>query len=129
MSPTCHSGICSCCWRKCRRAGRGAQASHFTGAAYPKEYFGNKLMNESNSGTLSCCMGKFILDCIPHKYNLLKTAEKRQPLHPGWCGSVDCTPVRTKTSLVQFPLRARAWVAGQVPSWGQVRGNQSMFLT
>ena len=31
--------------------------------------------------------------------------------------------LRTKGSLVQFPVRAHAWVAGQVPSWGCVRGN------
>ena len=32
----------------------------------------------------------------------------------------------TKGSLVlQFPVRAHAWVAGQVPSRGRVRGNQS----
>ena len=32
--------------------------------------------------------------------------------------------LRTKGLLVQFPVRARAWVAGQVPSWGsQLRGN------
>ena len=31
-------------------------------------------------------------------------------------------------SLVQFPVRAHAWVAGQVPSWGHERGNRSMYL-
>ena len=35
----------------------------------------------------------------------------------------------TKGSLVQFPVRAHAWVAGQVPSWGCVRGNQSIYLS
>ena len=29
----------------------------------------------------------------------------------------------TKRSLVWFPIRAHAWVAGQVPSWGSGRGN------
>ena len=33
-------------------------------------------------------------------------------------------------SLVQFPVRAHAWVEGQVPSRGRTRGNHtSMFLT
>ena len=26
-------------------------------------------------------------------------------------------------------IRAHAWVAGQVPGWGHVRGNQLMFLS
>ena len=47
---------------------------------------------------------------------------------PGWCA---------KRPPAQFPVRARAWVAGQVPSWGRMRGkatNQcisgtSMFLS
>ena len=32
--------------------------------------------------------------------------------------------LRTERSLVQFPVRAHAWVVGKVPSWGGVRGNQ-----
>ena len=35
----------------------------------------------------------------------------------------------TKGSLVRFPVRAHAWVAGQVLGWGHVRGNHTlMFL-
>ena len=38
--------------------------------------------------------------------------------------------LRTKGSLVQFPVRAHAWVAGQVPSVGHVRGSHAlMFLS
>ena len=33
--------------------------------------------------------------------------------------------LRTKGLPVQFLVRADAWVVGQVPSWGHVRGNQS----
>ena len=37
--------------------------------------------------------------------------------------------LRTKGSPVQFPVRAHAWVAGQVPSRGNMRGNHTlMFL-
>ena len=40
------------------------------------------------------------------------------------------TGLRTKGSLVQFPVRAHAWVAGQVHSWRCVRGNHTlMFLS
>ena len=34
--------------------------------------------------------------------------------------------LRTKESPVQFPVRARAWVVGQVPSTGHVRGNHTL---
>ena len=38
--------------------------------------------------------------------------------------------LQTKGSLVQFPVRAHAWVVGQVPSGGHVRGNHTlMFLS
>ena len=35
----------------------------------------------------------------------------------------------TRRLLVRFPVRAHAWVVGQVPSWGRVRGNQLMYLS
>ena len=35
----------------------------------------------------------------------------------------------TRMSWVQFPVRAQAWVSGQAPHWGRVRGNLSMFLS
>ena len=38
--------------------------------------------------------------------------------------------LRTKGSPVQFPVRAHAWAAGQVPNEGHVRGNHTlMFLS
>ena len=38
--------------------------------------------------------------------------------------------LRTKGSLVRFPVRAHAWVAGKVPSRGRVRSNHKlMFLS
>ena len=38
--------------------------------------------------------------------------------------------LQTKGLLVQFPVRAHAWVAGQVPRKGRVRGNHIlMFLS
>ena len=37
--------------------------------------------------------------------------------------------LRTKGSLVRFPVRAQAWVVGQVPSRGHSRENHAlMFL-
>ena len=35
----------------------------------------------------------------------------------------------TEKSWVWFSVRACAWVAGQVPSWGRVRGNLLMYLS
>ena len=38
------------------------------------------------------------------------------------------TGLRIQRSLVQFPVRAHAWVAGQVPGWEHLRGSLWMFL-
>ena len=41
---------------------------------------------------------------------------------------IECWPVNQKV-MVRFPVRAHAWVAGQVPSRGHARGNHPlMFL-
>ena len=38
--------------------------------------------------------------------------------------------LQTKQSQVRFPVRAHAWVVGQVPSRGHVKGNHTlMFLS
>ena len=37
------------------------------------------------------------------------------------------TGLQTERLLVQFPVRAPAWVVGQVPSGWHERGNQLMF--
>ena len=38
--------------------------------------------------------------------------------------------LKTKRSLVRFPVRAHAWVWGQVPGWGHMRDNHTlMFLS
>ena len=36
---------------------------------------------------------------------------------------------QTGGSPVRIPVRAHAWVAGQVSSWGCARSNQSMYLS
>ena len=36
--------------------------------------------------------------------------------------------LQTERSMVRFPVRAHAWVVGQVPSWRHVRASQLMFL-
>ena len=38
------------------------------------------------------------------------------------------TSLRTKGSLVRFPIRAHAWVADQVPSRGRMRGNHTLMI-
>ena len=51
--------------------------------------------------------------------NHLVSPSLRWMVGPGWCGS-----------LIWFPIRAHAWVAGQVPSRGHTRGNHTlMFLS
>ena len=37
--------------------------------------------------------------------------------------------LHTRGWLVRFPVRAHAWVVGQVPSRGHARGNTLMFLS
>ena len=39
------------------------------------------------------------------------------------------TSLQAKGSLVRFPVRAHAWVAGQVPCGGVIRGRQSVYLS
>ena len=41
---------------------------------------------------------------------------------PDWCGP------QTERLLVRFPVRAHAWVAGQVSGWGRERGNHTVML-
>ena len=36
--------------------------------------------------------------------------------------------LQTKGSLVQFPVKAHAWIVGQVPRWGRSRGNQTLIF-
>ena len=46
----------------------------------------------------------------------------------GWLSGLSAR-LQTKKLLVQFPVLAHAWLAGQVPSWGQhARGNWWMYL-
>ena len=55
----------------------------------------------------------------------------RMVLIPGRCGSGDWAPAcEPKGRRVWFPVRAHAWVVGQVPSRGRVQGNHTlMFLS
>ena len=49
---------------------------------------------------------------------------------PGWCSSVDWVWAANQRVAGSIPSRAHAWVAGQVPSCGCVRGNHTpMFLS
>ena len=46
----------------------------------------------------------------------------------GWLSGLSAV-LQTNGSLVQFLVRAHAWVVGQVPSWGSVKCNQSMYFS
>ena len=49
---------------------------------------------------------------------------------PGWCSSVDWVPACEPKGRLVPPVRAHAWVVGQVPSRRHVRGNRAlMFLS
>ena len=70
--------------------------------------------------TISCII--FIL----HYYNTFVTISEPMPWLV-WLNGLS-TSLLTTGSLVWFPVRVPAWVAGQIPSWGCARGNQSMYL-
>ena len=62
-----------------------------------------------------------------HLSNHLKLRNREKAV---WCGSVDWVLACEPESQVWFPVRAHAWVVGQVPSRGHVRGNHTlMFLS
>ena len=44
-----------------------------------------------------------------------------------WLSELSTGP-GTKGSLVQFPVRAHAWVTGQVSNRGHVRGNHTLMF-
>ena len=47
--------------------------------------------------------------------------QAKYALPGGWGSALGIVPP------VRFPVRARAWVAGQVPGWGCTRGKGPMF--
>ena len=47
---------------------------------------------------------------------------------PAWLSWLNVVPPSERL-LVRFPVRAHAWVVGQVPSYGCARGNQSLHLS
>ena len=62
------------------------------------------------------------------KINLKKSFSKTvQRALAGVAEWIECG-LRTKGSPVQFPVRVHAWVAGQVPSRGRVRGNHILIF-
>ena len=60
----------------------------------------------------------------------LKDAMEKVVLLPWflWFGGLSAG-LGTERSLVQFSVRAHAWVSGQVPVWKCARGSQLMFLS
>ena len=65
---------------------------------------------------------------ILHDYLYLTTINSFYPWLVGLSGW--SAGLRTKALLVRFPVRAHAWVVGQVPRRSLVRGNHTwMFLS
>ena len=58
----------------------------------------------------------------------IEIAEKEKLPWTVWLSGLS-TSLQTKGSPTRFPVRAHAWVVGQVPSRGYMRGNHTlMFL-
>ena len=73
---------------------------------------------------------KFMGKSTPMLALLLGPAVKNKLYQPWlvWLSGLSAG-LQTKGLPVRFPVRAHAWVAGQVPSRGRMRGNHtSMFL-
>ena len=78
-----------------------------------------------------CLIDKNSASGIHSSYSILKVFFQNYLIKPWlvWLGGLSAG-LRTKGSPVPFPVRAHAWVASQVPSRGQTRGNHtSMFLS
>ena len=58
-------------------------------------------------------------------FYISRVVKKQQPW-PVWLSKMSAG-LLTKRLLVQFLVRAHAWVAGQVLSWGCARGNRCIF--
>ena len=79
---------------------------------------------------------QFLLDFITAEFYYLRTvyySEKdiKTSTEQSWLVGLSgfSASLRTKGLLVQFPVRAHSWVAGQDPSRGHARGNHTlMFL-
>ena len=70
----------------------------------------------------------FCLILTEDSYILEDDCDIRKDKGPWLNGLSVC--LQTKGLPVQFPVRTYAWVTGQVPSWGHVRGSYtSMFLS
>ena len=64
-----------------------------------------------------------IVPCEYHIYSKqeIKLKIKCQP-QLVWLSGLSASQ-QTERSLVRFPVRAHAWIVGQIPSWGRVKGN------
>ena len=62
--------------------------------------------------------------CMPVKMALIKV--NKQPWLVRLSGL--SASLRTKQSPVRFSVRAHAWLAGQVPNRGRVRGNHTLIF-
>ena len=74
--------------------------------------------------TMVCSMCRLYLTSPPD----LKSVKKGTMSCLVWLSGLIAS-LQTEGSLVQFPVRAHAWVVGQVPIWGCAGGSQLMFLS
>ena len=82
--------------------------------AYPYLIHSGRL--ETSMGTVTAALnhtGKIL-----YSINLTSVVHRENNIEPWlvWLGGLSAS-LQTKGSLVRFPIRAHAWIAGQVPSW------------
>ena len=74
-------------------------------------------------------MKVYFANYVIHSTKFIDFFKSRFTAVAGVAQWIECG-LQTKGSLVRFPVRAHAWVAGQVPSGGHMTGNHTlMFLS
>ena len=105
---------------------------HQSGASHKRPDQGPNLqcaLTRNRTGDLLLC--SMMPNQLSHTGQSSKFFLKNVP-HPPWLVWLSglSAGLQTKGMPVQFPVRTHAWVAGQVPSRGHVRGNHTvMFLS
>ena len=88
-----------------------------------EQFLNSSVLMAFNISVVFCSTHSTLAKCFPLRTVLiLRNEQKKCIFHPRlvWLSRLSASPW-TKGPLVQFPVRAHAWVVGQVPSRGPLR--------
>ena len=117
-------------WREIQGGFPSSSENHCAVSGYDSKF----LQNETSSMEGNQWLKEHLLFLFPRSYNIPHlgfawVTEKHNWALDGVAQRIE-RGLQTKASPVPFPVRAHAWVAGQIPSRGCVRGNHTlMFLS